>query len=566
MKTINIKSYILGLVAMLLMFSCGDPLKDEIDEINAARSVVKDVTYTLISDDYDTADEVCDCAGFGNFSSEDDFKLGIPAVLSDVFLGLGKGSSAVVTFDFYRGNFEGISQYTSATKYELSPADYASVSADAGVDGFLNNSSTASSNIPAILANNIASPSEDDLVAVSYEYSELEYADASFVKIVNEDFQSYVIGTDDLNAFQISDTEGEQSWVLYSSSAGYQAARMSGFSGGANPNTDRLIFPQIDLTGYTSSTFKLNHVVNFLGDGVLGTDLAVMVSTDYDGVNAATATWTNLDLNLWPVGNSYDRYDSQASLSAYDGQQIYISFYYKSTDSYSPQWRIIEVQVTNGVQVETDRRTDFYKYSSNAWRAESDGVYALSSMDYDAMGSPGVNNQFSSSDGPDDYLSIFLKNKYSFAQEEDEISVIYQYNSSSSGLGTRGDHYTFTNGEWLEYQSVIETTFGFGHDGLVWQPDNTIKYNLGTDDYTSIADAYASINSDGSASMAQYGNFDISLWSSDQIFESVTTRLVEIFPTVVDQKYLVTYATWEPGSGTGSIHVIWDGTAYVLVE
>ena len=94
--------------------------------------------------------------------------------------------------------------------------------------------------------------------------------------------------------------------------------------------------------------------------------------------------------------------------------------------------------------------------------------------------------------------------------------------------------------------------------------DNTIKYTLGPDDFSSIAEAFAGINSAGSDSMSDFGNYDLTLWSSDQIFESITARLLEIFPAVEGQKYNVSYSVWRPGSGVDEIKVIYDGSAYVL--
>jgi hypothetical protein len=547
-----------------------DELYKELDSKDTG--FVLDIVYTLEGEDYENAipeDNGDNIGNFKNFSSEDDVKTYIPVILSTNFPGAGANSSAKVTYDFFRGSNSEIGQYTGANNYTVSTADYTTISAEAGIDGFFNNTSKSGDFIPTILAANVTSPADGDLSAVTYEYAEFEYVDVNYKKFIDEDFESYVIGTDDLNAFTVVDTEGSEGWYLYSSSSGYQAARVGGFANGMNnANMDRLILPQVDLTGFTGTKFKLNHVVNFLGTGVLGTDVAVMVSTDYDGVNAATATWTNLVLDKWPVGDSYDRFDSEASLAAYDNQKIYISFYYKSTTVYAPQWRVIDIQVVNGVPYETIRKKDFYSYSSSStsWSSVGNAAYYLSSAEYDAMGAPGTFNNFSSSSPANNYLPAFLLTTFPFAQEDDTQVVIYDYFSSSSGAGRRGDHYTFNSGKWNQYQSTVQNTFTFGNDGKIWQPDNTIKYTLNSDDYAAIAAATAASNDTGSGSMASFGNYDISLWTSAQIFSSITVRLEAIFPTVEGQKYLVTYATWEPGAGSGTIHVIWNGSAYVLVE
>jgi hypothetical protein len=568
MKNIKINSYIWVLASLFLVFACADPLEDDLKRINATSSIQKELVYTLTSDDYEIADKACDCAGFGNFGSEDDAKANIPLILNELYPALGSGSSVKVTYDFFRGSFTGIAPYTAAPAYVLSDANYSSVNTEFGGNGdfFFNNTTKAETYLPGILAANIASPADGDLSAVTYNYAAFEYSAVNNKSFINEDFQSYDVDNDDLGAiYQLSDTQGDEAWFLYSSSSGYQAARVGGFANGMNnANMDRLILPQIDLTGTTDPILKLNHVVNFLGDGVYDSDVAVMISTDYDGTDATTATWTVLPLDVWPVGDSYDRLDSKASLAAYANQQIYISFYYKSTTVYAPQWRVISIVVDEGVPFETVKTKEFYSYNNSLsrWESATNQAYFLSSADFNSMGL----TTFGSSNSADDYLPQFLGKLLPFGKEGDEQIVIYDYVSSSSGPQVRGDFYVFTNGIWSEYQSVVPVDFSFGHDGSTWVPDNTIKYTLGGDDYTAIAAATLTSNSGGSSSMDSFGNYDISLWSSAQIFSTITDRLVVIFPTVVDQKYLVTYATWEPGAGTGTIHVIWDGTAYVPVE
>ncbi|MCG8378801.1 MAG: hypothetical protein MI865_04910, partial [Proteobacteria bacterium] len=82
-------------------------------------------------------------------------------------------------------------------------------------------------------------------------------------------------------------------------------------------------------------------------------------------------------------------------------------------------------------------------------------------------------------------------------------------------------------------------------------------------DYAAIAAAYADSNSAGSGSMETFGNYDIGLWSDQEIFESITTRLLEIFPaTAAGQKYLVSYAVWKPGADVFTLNVIYDGSAW----
>ena len=341
MKYLNILSFIFILV---LIQAC-KPLQDDIDALDIPTTVSADIETTLTDDDYDFV-------GLGTdnyFSSEDDAKELIPLILTNNYPAFGKGASALVTYDLYRGSAPNIGMYTGADSYEVSQTDYASVDPDAGEAGFFNNTITAEDNIPGILDANISSPVDSALVAVTYEYASVEYSDISGTEIYAEDFE----GIADLSSFDTYSIEGAESWELYMSSSPYYAARMNGYNGGNQPNVDWLILPEIDLTGFTEGSLKLAHVINFCNVCVIGTDLAVKISTDYDGNDPLIANWTDLDLDQWPAGDSYDIINSEVSLADYADQKVFIAFYYKSTIDYAAQWRLVNILVDQGEAIDT---------------------------------------------------------------------------------------------------------------------------------------------------------------------------------------------------------------------
>lgn len=545
MKRFKIYSLIIALIAMVSV-SC-DPLEDEINEIEANVSITKDIEYTLTEDDYDLADEECDCAS-GNFGNEDDVKTYVPLILENNFPALGNRSSALVTYDFYQGGNEAVDQYADAERYVLMDADYTSATAEAGAAGFFNNSTRVEDYISDILNTNVTSPIDGQLVAATFKESSFGYAEFTF----SENFDG-----GDLTGMDPISISGDETWEWGSSSSGYRYAAMSGNNDGNQVNEDWLITPELDLTGRSggTTTLRLRHVLAFFdAPGAVGTDIAVMVSTDYDGANPGAATWDNITANFdqFPTGEGADfgQYYSTVNLAAYEGMQIYIGFYYNSTEDYAPLWRVIDVDVDNGSPVEIITKNAFYSYneSTDFWTEADGNAYFLSSADFESMG--GLTN-FGSSISPDNYLPQFLKSFFPYAQEEDEQIIIYDYVSSSSGAQVRGDFYTYLSGEWVKHDFVIETTLNFGHDGTNWVPDNTIKYTFTTADFAVAGDEANGLgNAAARDNLRTFGNFGTQ-WSHEEIIEAIGFVLKLNFPSSeVGQKYLVTYNTFPAGDLT----------------
>ena len=212
----------------------------------------------------------------------------------------------------------------------------------------------------------------------------------------------------------------------------------------------------------------------------------------------------------------------------------------------------------------------FYTYSEGEWE-KSEGVYFVSDADFDSMGEeygkPGYYNNFSSSISPSDYLPTFMNIKFPYAMEEEEMLVIYDYFSSSSGAQLRGNLYSVTDGEWMEYQSTINTTLQFAHDGNVWVPDNTIKYTLSAADYDFIVETFGSKYPSETANMNSYGNFNGFSWTDDMILEVVGAVLLHVNPSAEEgQKYAATYSIYDGSTHDETIRVILEGGTYVFQE
>jgi hypothetical protein len=576
MKLFN-KLYLLIFVA--LAFAC-DPYDETFQEIEGnAPGPIGNIEITLSEDDYELLEGVEgaeNIVDFGNFDNDEDVREFIPMILSQKYPLFDNGSAVKVNYDFYRGRSDKVRPFTNADEFEISADGYAIAGDAAGSAQFFNNTFSADDFIPEVLNSMMDNPEDGDIIAVNYEYSSIEYDDISGEVKYSETFDAYAEG-DVMSevGFSTVSITGPQVWEIDASSSGYQYAKMSGFSGGSVPNEDWFVLPEIDLTsGSSSITLKLSHVVNFMGGGTFGEDIAVKVSEDYAG-DATTATWTDLELDQWPSGSNYDVVDSEVSLADYAGQQIHIALFYNSTADFAPQWRVLDVSVEQGEAVETDSRYRFYSFDMEDSRWEvSQNVYYLAESDYDAMGAPGRFNNFSSSTPANDYLPSLLEEKYPYALAEDEKVVIYKYFSSGE-VQTRGDLYTFASSSWDVYGSIVVQNLQFGKEEGAWVPDNTIAYTLSGEDYQAIgAIEIENGNEARGINLQDFGNFYQNFpggdthWTPEDIANILGQFLLQEFPnSEVGQKYNITYLKYVGSAVEDNVLLILtEGGTYQIVE
>lgn len=535
--------YLLTIVGLL--FTGCDPIEDINNEIDGRDNpVVGSADYTLTDEDYEELE-----LGFGSFSSLDDAKTMLPPFLADKYTFWGEGSAVNVGFNLYQGSADGVSDYTGSDVYSFTNADYAATGSDAF--GFYPNVNPTDE-IPAILATQIVGATDGQIVLATYK----QYFETPEVGLTNL-YQA--VFPDDYGNFELISVSGpdELGWTV--GSANVQG---SGFDGGAVATEEWLISPELDLSEESDLLFQITQEIDFLGDAGL---IDIVVSTDYTtGGDVMAATWTALDFDKTIYGSLTTSEDFD--FSAYDGETIHVGLKYSSTDSDSPRWRVQDFAVrTVGVSGDTNSKGEYFVYDGGEWEA-SEGVYYLSASDYDSMGEefgqPGRFDNFSSSVPAADYLDTFLGIKYPFAQEEDEIFVIYKYFSSNSGLGTRGNLYTFTNGEWIGYESTIETTLQFGNDGTTWVPDNTIRYTFTSADVSFISDEFITIYPGPADNVGFFGSFDrrtssSNYWSDDMLLEAFNALLDNgNFENAEEQKYVLTYVIYNGSTTEESSSVI----------
>lgn len=141
---------------------------------------------------------------------------------------------------------------------------------------------------------------------------------SNVVDLFYENFSGEGLG----EAFQFS-VASNRDWV-YGSQNGNGYATMNGFQADT-ASDDWLIVGPIALTDVTEPILHFYSARNFDGP-----DLAVKISTDYSGSGSpASATWASLSATLSPDDYIYTS-SGPISLSAYEGQSVYVAFQYIS--------------------------------------------------------------------------------------------------------------------------------------------------------------------------------------------------------------------------------------------
>lgn len=547
------KKIVYLLMVLGAIFTGCNPLEDINESIDAeANPIVGNLDYTLVEEDY--TDEDLLNLEETYFESVDAAKLALPGFLTGKYPNLGQGSTVNVGYNLFVGDAEGVSEFINSDTYNLQNSDYASFGSDAF--GFYPNE-TPEDFVPAILDAQVASPVADQIVLATFQ----QYVETPVVGLANVYQATFPT---DYDSFELVSVSGpaDLGWTV-----GAANVQGSGFNGSPNAVEEWLISPEVDVTGESDLKLQITQEIDFLNDAGL---IDIMVSTDYTtGTDPMMATWTAFAFDKTIYGNLTTSEDFD--FSAYDGETIHIGLKYSSTDSDSPRWRVQDFAIrTVGVEGDTENLGEYYTYSGTEWEL-TDDVYYLSSADYDSMGEefgqPGRFDNFSSSVAPEDYLPQFLDIKYPFAQEEDEIYIVYNF--FSGGVSRQGNLYTFTNGEWVGDTDIIATSLQFGFNEGQWEPDNTIAYSFVQADYDAVVAALAVTYPGPTDSMSNFGNFErrpgnANEWTNDMVLEALNIALDNVNPSAEEaQKYVVTVAIYDGSVGTESFAVIKEGGIWI---
>ncbi|MFS4482573.1 choice-of-anchor J domain-containing protein [Hyunsoonleella sp. 2307UL5-6] len=556
----NLNYLIVTFLCGVLLVSCNDELDEAFREAGEATPILNDITYELTSDDFEGFDDEEDdfYEIFNAFPSIEDAEIKIAPILSNRINTAVDGLNVFVDVSYTPGgntNDEDFLRYITADKYELRASDYPTQ----GSGAFLPSESEESF-LETIVARVNSTPQEGDITRV--EYLKFNEAPEDGTRVISET---------NFGAFEgwiPVDITGDQSW---SEGVDFGNVQMSGFSSGSNfENEDWLVSPVLDFSDSANLRIQINQNFRFGNPDNLG--IQVLIATDYTG-DVTTATWEEVTFTTVPTNNDNDYVLSEdVDVSNFDGEIVNIALKYESTDSASTRWRVRQINVkAGGLEGSTDQLFAFLRYNGTNWEIlDEDNVYVLKDTDYDEMGAPGRFNNFSNSVLPENYLPTFVAREFPFAQEDDNIFLVYQFFfGGSTGTLTRGTFYEFGT-SWLAPAATLKFTYNNGR----WEPNNAIPYEFISDDYERVVTELASIEdlADELENLERFGNFNrreggSTFWDEDELLLAFNIVLKANFPdTEVGKRYEITISAFPTGTETYLLELSESGDYIYVIQ
>ena len=157
--------------------------------------------------------------------------------------------------------------------------------------------------------------------------------------IYNQNFNSATINSRiNFDGWQTQATTGSKYWVGKQFS-GNNYAEMSAYQSGEASNISWLISPKITITSSIPTFLTFDTEFSYWESG---TTLQVYISSDFDGSNIGTATWTELtDAYIVHKNDGYNKWINSGlvNLSNYSGD-IYIGYKYTGSNSLTTRFRV----------------------------------------------------------------------------------------------------------------------------------------------------------------------------------------------------------------------------------
>lgn len=559
----------------LALTSC-EPMEDIHDEIDAELEgkVAGTIdSYTLTEDDYKETLEL----DFTSFNTVDDAKSLIPVLLDEVFPSLGGGSAVNVHYNLY--------DPINVEEYTMAAADYGSA-----------NYFTEMSDIQDFLSEKYSQAENGDYVELTYNF----LSDVKEYTLDDDDFDEIGDALDSKYPDPASNAAQYSSFELRSDDADYWSNNMilealgvaisakfgdiegqiyevsyDTYDGGFGSDSMKIVFDGNAYTTVGAQAYTLSYAdYDYIETTQMG--------TDYPGPTGNAAQFSSFD-----VVDGSDNYWSDAMIleainevllenfpSASEGDQFNVTVK-RYLGGGQTDYVDIAVVLQNGAYVEDDaeptvyfvEKTDVFAYSNGDWIQPltlPSGIYTEE-----------FNQSYGNFGDVDDmafYVSRYLDPIYPYAEEGDLVPVAYKYYNGERTV-TAYANFVYENGDWNYIPSVIEQSLQFGHNGTVWEPDNTIRYSLSGSDYTYIAETFAEVEGFEAAAsnLSSYGNFNTgtgaSGWSDEMLLEAFDAFLDHIAPNAEEgQKYILSFTVYRGGYSTREMSLIKTDGEWVLNE
>ncbi|MDR1371235.1 MAG: DUF5017 domain-containing protein [Dysgonamonadaceae bacterium] len=432
----------------------------------------------------------------------------IPYVLKKIYYSADLGSVAKVTFP-YAPDREEKQDKLSQTSYVLNTDDYKQVwNSNTDYVSALTPDKSPATKIPVILAAKKPNAVSGDYAVVQYSYSEKEpEVSIAETRYLFGDFEGMPNGATapvTIEGWINKDITGSKFWQCRVFS-GNQYAQFS--SNGTNEeNTIYLISNNIDLTSGIAP--KLSFDVT--GGYYKGDLFSVLVSENFDGTEAGitSADWSDIssyfDIPTTPEipasGYGTLRTSGEMDFSAYSGKKVVVAFKYAGNgigNVLTTTYQIDNVklsEIKSSMNVASSAiQYGVYQFDGSAWKVApaGDNISILQPEDYTAMG---VTN-LTTAQAPN-YLPVWLTQKFPFAQESTERTVVFRTSSSAN----YADKYILTAGTWVSASTTEMHTEQYVVSSQGWMFDPTIvlsiKRSVNTDAVQKFID-YVHNNMDG---------------------------------------------------------------------
>lgn len=502
-----------------------DPMDDIYNEIDAEGTTNTQTMaeYVLTDADYETissaaakaatsdaekalANAVKTDKALNEFASAEKY---VPSIIAKMLPSWGKGSSVGVTYNYQNIPSDYVLEYRTVTNTSLGDKDYEALWGEGSPVKFLAPAHAPATVLPEWLAGLYKDAAKGDLVLVDYKYDDVD-PEFTGEDLYSQDFESVTANEDIvLEGWEQVTLKGDRKWQGKNySSNGYAQFSANGFEGEVDT---WLVSPAVAVT---SKDAGLSFDIKF---GYYNADcLDVLVSDTYAGNGSIDmAQWTSVkDQFTFPEGPANGYNDNfvnvgKAGLEAYNGKSVYVAFRYvgEGPKAKTTTVQLDNVSISSAVLAPTNEKpyNALYQFDGTDWKVKEDSrLVVVTPADYDAMGSPGSHDNFSTSDAPENYLPQFLAQKFPYAQEGDSKAVMYKYYNKVTTMEV--DEYLFKEGTWVLNNNIeLKEKVNFVHNGTEWLFDPTVTKSLASEDYL-ILENWVKANKDAGYMDAKYGN------------------------------------------------------------